>query len=189
LKDAIDLNNDLDIAWHFLGMLSTASGDTEMARSYFSTAVQKNPWMLQSVAELKRLEISGTVEPGPDLEERKAYVEAFGFTDDPFTRVPYHRYAYLSGSRHEAMESLVRAVKKRSGPVLLGAAGTGKRPLWSFWGGWQRKGAPGRHPQALGPGLSRINAEIGVTADSDSIKATPGLGMRIAEQDQAGTPW
>jgi general secretion pathway protein A len=193
LKDAIDLNNDLDIAWHFLGMLSLASGDTEMARSYFSTAVQKNPWMLQSVAELKRLEISGTVEPGPDLEERKAYVKAFGFTDDPFTRVPYHRYAFLSGSRHEAMESLVRAVKKRSGPVLLtGAAGTGKTTLALEL---LRRLANEKVLPAviLRPSdrelilIKEINAEIGVTADSDSIKEQLlALGMRVSQNKIQG---
>ncbi len=193
LKDAIDLNNDLDIAWHFLGMLSLVAGDMEMARSCFSTAVQKNPWMLQSVAELKRLEINDTVEPGPDLEERKAYVEAFGFTDDPFARVPDHRYAYLSGSRHEAMESLVRAVKKRSGPVLLtGAAGTGKTTLALEL--LRRLASEKVLPAViLRPSdrelilIKEINAEVGVAADSGSIKEQLlALGMRVSQNKIQG---
>lgn len=193
VKDAIDLNNDLDIAWHFLGMLALAAGDTEMARSCFSTAVQKNPWMLQSVAELKRLEIAGTVEPGADLKERKAYIEAFGFTDDPFSRVPDPRYAYLAGSRHDALESLVRAVRKRSGPVLLtGAAGTGKTTLALelLRRLTNEKVLPA---VVLRPSdrelilIKEINAEVGVSLDSASIKEQLlALGMRVSQNKIQG---
>lgn len=193
LKDAIDLNNDLDIAWHFLGELYQAAGDVEAARKCFHTAVEKNPWMLQSVAELKRLDICAAVEPGPDAEERKAYVEAFGFTDDPFSRAPDPKYAYLSGSRQEAMESLLRAVKKRSGPVLLtGAAGTGKttlvlellRRLSS------EKILPAvvlRPPERELVLIKEINSEVGVTTESDSIKEQLlALGMRVSQNKIQG---
>ena len=193
LKDAIDLNNDLDIAWHFLGELYQAAGDAEAARKCFRTAVEKNPWMLQSVAELKRLDISAAVEPGPDADERKAYVEAFGFTDDPFSRTPDPKHAYLSGSRQEAMESLLRAVKKRSGPVLLtGAAGTGKtilvlellRRLSS------EKILPAvilRPPERELVLIKEINSEVGVTTESDSIKEQLlALGMRVSQNKIQG---
>ncbi len=193
LKDAIDLNNDLDIAWHFLGELYQAAGDAEAARKCFHTAVEKNPWMLQAVAELKRLDISSAVEPGPDDDERKAYIEAFGFTDDPFSRAPDPKYAYLSGSRQEAMESLLRAVKKRSGPVLLtGAAGTGKttlvlellRRLSS------EKILPAvilRPPERELVLIKEVNSEVGVTTESDSIKEQLlALGMRVSQNKIQG---
>ncbi|MBI5588579.1 MAG: AAA family ATPase [Deltaproteobacteria bacterium] len=193
IKDAIDLNNDLDIAWHFLGMLSLASGDTEMARSAFRTAVHKNPWMLGSVAELKRLELFDSTEAGADQEDRKAYIDAFGFAEDPFTPVPGHARAYLAGSRHDALESLVRAVKKRSGPVLLtGPAGAGKTTLALelLWRLSNEKVLPA---VVLKPSdrelvlIKEINAELGVSSETDSIKEQLlALGMRVSQNKIQG---
>jgi len=193
IKDAIDLNNDLEIAWHFLGMLYLAAGDTVAARRCFTTAIQKNPWMVQSVAELKLLDINNTLEPGPDTEERKAYIEAFGFSSDPFAQMPAPKHAYHSGSRAEAMELVLRAVKKRSGPVILiGAAGTGKTTLVIDL---LRKLS---HDKVLPAVILRpparelvlikdINTEVGVVNDSDTIKEQLlALGMRVSQNKIQG---
>lgn len=57
VKDAIDLNNELEDAWYFLGMISLDSGNLEEAEKAFYFALAKNPWMLKALAELKRIEI------------------------------------------------------------------------------------------------------------------------------------
>jgi general secretion pathway protein A len=120
IKDAIDLNNDLDAAWHFLGMLFLAEGNIVWAKISFETALQKNPWNTESLSELKRLELRLIYRDAP--QETTA---AFGFIEDPFAPVP--RKVTMSEVQNAALEALARAVRKKTGPVLLeGAAGTGK---------------------------------------------------------------
>ncbi len=120
IKDSIDLNNDLDAAWHFLGMLFLAESNLVWAKISFETALQKNPWNTESLSELKRLELRLIYRDAP--QETTA---AFGFLEDPFAPVP--RKVTMSEVQNAALETLARAVRKKTGPVLLeGAAGTGK---------------------------------------------------------------
>lgn len=130
IKDAIDLNNDLDSAWYFLGMMALEKGDERMAQKAFRTAVEKNPWMLDAVSELKRLEIKRSLADPLDIEERRAYMNTLGFEEDPFAGAPDSRFLLLSESQTKALDFLVKAIRKKAAPALLaGPAGSGKTTL------------------------------------------------------------
>ena len=120
IKDSIDLNNDLDAAWYFLGMLFLAEGNIVWAKIAFETSLAKNPWNTEALSELKRLELRLIYRDAP-----RELTSAFGFTEDPFAPVP--RKVSLSEVQTAAIETLARAVRKKTGPVLLeGGSGTGK---------------------------------------------------------------
>ncbi len=126
IKDAIDLNNDIEAAWHFLGMVFLRAGDAVWAEKAFRTAFQKNPWMLESLAEIKRLEIKTSLK-GPD---RGAYLNALGFLEDPFTAAPEQRFLAASGGREKTLGALLEGIKKNIGPLLVeGPDGAGKTTL------------------------------------------------------------
>lgn len=125
VRDAIELNNDLDSAWYFLGMLSLASQDVRMAQRAFRNAVARNPWMLEAISELKRIEISAGLGPAP--ADRAEYMESIGLVEDPFTASPEARFMVPVEGQSQAVDFIVKAVKKKSGPVLVtGAEGSGK---------------------------------------------------------------
>ncbi|MBI2399930.1 MAG: AAA family ATPase [Deltaproteobacteria bacterium] len=120
IKDSIDLNNDLDAAWYFLGTLFLAEGNIVWAKIAFETALTKNPWNTEALSELKRLELRLIYRDAP-----QELTVAFGFTEDPFAPVP--RTVSLSEVQTAVLESLLRAIRKKTGPVLLeGGGGTGK---------------------------------------------------------------
>jgi len=120
IKDSIDLNNDLDAAWYFLGTLFLAEGNIVWAKIAFETALAKNPWNTEALSELKRLELRLIYRDAP-----QEMTSAFGFTEDPFAPVP--RTVSLSEVQTAVLESLARAIRKKTGPVLLeGGDGTGK---------------------------------------------------------------
>lgn len=120
IKDSIDLNNDLDAAWYFLGTLFLAEGNIVWAKIAFETALAKNPWNTEALSELKRLELRLIYRDAP-----QEVTSAFGFTEDPFAPVP--RTVSLSEVQTAVLESLARAIRKKTGPVLLeGGGGTGK---------------------------------------------------------------
>lgn len=120
IKDSIDLNNDLDAAWYFLGTLFLAEGNIVWAKIAFETALAKNPWNTEALSELKRLELRLIYRDAPP-----EMTSAFGFIEDPFAPVP--RSVALSEVQTAVLESLVRAVRKKTAPVLLeGSGGTGK---------------------------------------------------------------
>ncbi|GEM_PF-3269170 len=109
LKESIDLNNDLDGAWLYLGKVFLARGRAEEAAAAFSTALSKNPWNTEALSEHKRLLLNSRTpqEAGPFA----------GFPPEP----PFSR------SQSGALDLLVKAVRKHSGPVLLeGEPGAGK---------------------------------------------------------------
>ncbi len=128
IKDALDLNNDLDNAWYFLGMLSLASGDAQMAEQALRTAVSKNPWLLEAAAELKRMDIKRSM---PEIPAKtRACLEVLGLEEDPFTSAPDSRYLLNTDNLSKALDFLVKAVKKKSGPALVtGPEGSGKTTL------------------------------------------------------------
>ena len=125
VRDAIDLNNDLDAAWYFLGMLSLASDDVKMAQRAFKSAVARNPWMLEAVSELKRIEINASLSSA-DID-RAEYMESMGLAEDPFTPCLEPRFLVPVEGQTQAIDFLVKAVRKKTAPVLItGARGTGK---------------------------------------------------------------
>lgn len=128
LKGAIDLNNDLDSAWYFLGHVFLASGDAAWARKAFGTALSKNPWMSEAASMLKRIEVKEAVPPAP--EGRIDLIYALGLHEDPFTDEPVEKYLMLSASQAEALDVLLRNIRKKSGlMVLTGEAGAGKTTM------------------------------------------------------------
>lgn len=109
LKESIDLNNDLDGAWLYLGKVFMAQERTEEAGKAFSTAFSKNNWNTEALSELNRLSLNSHAPQGAG----------------PFAGFPAE--PPLSGPQSAALDLLVRAVRKHSGPVLLeGAQGAGK---------------------------------------------------------------
>ncbi|MBI5887881.1 MAG: tetratricopeptide repeat protein [Deltaproteobacteria bacterium] len=101
VKDAIDLNNELEDAWYFLGMLSLDSGNLEEAEKAFYFALAKNPWMLKALAELKRIEIEKTGKSS--------------------------KYPAMNKKQKEAVTFLARCVvEKKPGALLEGEKGPGR---------------------------------------------------------------
>lgn len=189
IKDSIDLNNDLDAAWFYLGMLFLASGNTPWARKAFSTAIEKNPWNLEALAELKRLEVREKLGDGG----RKGWPAQSGFTADPFSNAPEAGQISLTEGQAKALESVTRAVKKKTVPVLLeGGNGVGKTTvvleLLKRLSNEKVLCAcilrPAEKELAL---IKEINTEIGSQSDSAAIKEQLlSLGMRVSQNKIQG---
>ncbi len=188
IKDAIDLNADLDMAWHFLGKVSLAGGDAALAERCFRTALARNPWALESLCELKRMEMGKS-----GGRERKNYMEAFGFLEDPFGETPDLGYIELSRARTGALDAAVDAVRKKSGPMLIeGAKGAGKTAfcleLLRRLHGDKTLSAYILQPEKKEINLIKaINGELGCATASASVKEELlSLGMRIAQNRTQG---
>lgn len=189
IKDAIDLNNELDQAWYFLGMTSLESGDRDWAKKSFKKALEKNPWNTRALAELKRLE---TMELAPEDRERtvlrKRYMEYYSFREDPFSEFPRPGYLPLTGSQAEALGFLSRGIRKKTEPLLLmGPRGGGKttialKLLYEL--------APEKilcvmvlkPPAAELDFIWEVNTEAGSTTEAASVKEQLlSLGMRLSQ--------
>jgi len=193
LKDAIELNAELDYAWHFLGKLSLASGNAELAERSFRTAVSKNPWALESLAEFKRIELKMSLGVGVAHEARKKYMEAFGFLEDPLEAAPNLKYLEISPGRTKALEAVVNDIKKKSGPVLIeGVEGAGKTAfcleLLKRLSGEKVICAYLLKPEKREIRLMKaINHELGCATDSVSAKdELLSLGMRVSRNRTEG---
>lgn len=181
IKDSIDLNNDLDAAWHFLGMLFLAEGNLVWAKISFETALQKNPWNTEALSELKRLELRLIFR-----DAAQEVTSAFGFVEDPFAPVP--RKAVLTEVQSAALESLARAVRKKAGPVFLeGGGGTGKTTVLLEL---LKKLSSDKVLSALilkpaGRELDlimEINRGLGSTSEAQTVKEQLlSLGMRVSQ--------
>ncbi|MCC6502931.1 MAG: AAA family ATPase [Deltaproteobacteria bacterium] len=181
IKDSIDLNNDLDSAWHFLGIISLAQGNTQWAKKALETALAKNPWNTEALSELKRLELSLIYRHAP--EEVFSF---FGYAQDPFSPVP--NQVALTGVQTAALESLTRAIRKKSGPVFLeGGSGTGKTTVILEL---LKKLSTDKMLSALvlkPPGreldlLKEINRSLGCTGEASTVKEQLlSLGMRVSQ--------
>lgn len=122
IKDSIDLNGELDVAWYYLGSAFLRKNREAEAGRAFSTALSKNPAMLAALAELKRTEIRQGVDAKTHPLEReriKRYVKAFGFKDDPFSFAPYAAETSLSASQKDGLDFLLKSEHEMAGPVLL----------------------------------------------------------------------
>jgi type II secretory pathway predicted ATPase ExeA len=192
IKDSIDLNNELDIAWYFLAMVSLAEKKMEAARTAFETAVLKNPWMLSAVAELKCLEINRSLQDAGGLPER-GYMKIHRFESDPFSPGPLNCLFTPTTNQNEALEFLERTIKKKAGPLLLeGAEGLGKTAigieLLKRLSNKKILAAmilepPGRELDLI----KSINEELGATAESGLIKELLlSLGMRVSQNKTQG---
>ncbi len=193
LKDAIDLNNELDSAWYFLGRVFLSSGDTEWAKKAFKTALSKNPWMTEAASELMRIEVKEALPLPSDFDERIGYAESLGLSEDPFTDEPLDKYLSLSNSQSEGLELLLRGVRKKSGPMLLaGGPGTGKTVMALEL---LKRLSDDKVLSALilRPGdkeiklMKAINSETGAVSESPSTKEQLlSFGMRVSQNKIQG---
>ena len=181
IKDSIDLNNDLDAAWHFLGIISLAKGDAEWARKAFRTALAKNPWATEALSELKKLELSLIYRDAP-----QEVLSFFGFTEDPFSPVPGR--VTLTPGQTAALEAVARAVRKKSGPVFLeGEAGSGKTTvllelLKKLSSDKMLSALVLRPPVRELELIKEINRGLGCGVGSQAVKEQLlGLGMRVSQ--------
>lgn len=127
IKDAIDLDNDIGMAWHFLGALFLEEGDLSWAERAFKTAREKNPWISEALVELKRLEMAKALAPPDDAQRRGLYSDYFSFTKDPFSPGPVPCPAPLAGEESRCVDGLAQGVEKNAGGMLLtGEEGAGK---------------------------------------------------------------
>ncbi|MBI5492344.1 MAG: AAA family ATPase [Deltaproteobacteria bacterium] len=191
LKDAIDLNNDLDSAWYFLGHVFLSSGDVAWAKKAFRTALSKNPWMSEAASELKRIEAKEALPPAP--EGHKVRIHALGFFEDPFTDEPLEKYLMLSSSQAEALEALLKGIRKKSGPmVLTGDRGAGKTTMALEL---LKRLSDDKMLSALilKPGdreielIKAINSEVGASSGSSSTKEQLlSFGMRVSQNKIQG---
>ncbi len=189
IKDAIDLDNDLDAAWHFLGMVFLHSGDAAWAEKAFRTALQKNPWMLESLAEIKRLEIKGGLQ-GPG---RGGYLSALGFLEDPFTDAPEQRFLDLPATREKILETVLERIKERSGPLVVeGPAGSGKTTLLlqlvkKLTNEKILCACVLRPPEKELLLIQAINAELGVKKGNGTVKEELlNLGLKVSQNKVHG---
>lgn len=188
IKDSIDLNNDLDAAWFFLGALYKAQGREEEAQKAFALALSKNPLMLGAASELKRFEINKALSLKAVEAYRLSYMERFGFLDDPFGAIPPETPVALSAGQKQALGFLTDGLRKMSGPILLiGPDGSGKTflipELLKRLSDEKFLFAALLQPQAKELDLIKaINAEIGGPTDSPSVKEQLlTLGMRVSQ--------
>lgn len=195
LKDSIDLNNDLDGAWYFLGRVFLEKGDEEWAERAFRTAVEKNPWMLEALTELKRLEISRTLArtASERREGERGRIEALGLATDPFGPVPEEEFHYPHNGGTAAAEELARWIRKRTGPVLLeGVEGAGKTTLLldllkRLSNDKVLAAVVLDPPPAELDLIKEVNAEVGASTDSASVKEQLlSLGMRLSQNKIQG---
>lgn len=188
IKDSIDLNNDLDAAWFFLGALYKAQGRVEEAQKAFALALSKNPLMLGAAAELKRFEINKTLSLKAFEDYRLSYIERFGFLEDPFGAMAPENLSALSAGQEKALGFLTDGIRKMSGPILLaGPEGSGKTflipELLQRLSDEKLLFAALLVPRAKELDLIKaINAEIGSPTDSPSVKEQLlTLGMRVSQ--------
>jgi len=172
IKDSIDLNNDLDAAWLYLGRILLAQGRTEPAKKAFASALQKNAWNTEALSELKRLYINSAI-------------------SDPFSHYPSE--PALSGAQSAALEALLKAVRKHTGPVLIeDAEGSGKTTvlLELLKRLSQDKvlaavllASPARELELI----KAINAEVGSQSEAATVKEQLlNLGMRVSQNKIQG---
>ncbi|MBI5827049.1 MAG: AAA family ATPase [Deltaproteobacteria bacterium] len=127
IKDSIDLDNDIDMAWYFLGVLFLEQGDLSWAERAFKTAHAKNPWISEALVELKRLEMAKALAPPDDADRKGLYAEYFSFSKDPFSTAPSPCPAPLAREESRCVDGLVQGVEKNAGGMLLtGEEGAGK---------------------------------------------------------------
>ncbi|MBZ0221153.1 MAG: AAA family ATPase [Candidatus Methylomirabilis sp.] len=175
LKDSIDLNNDLDGAWLYLGKVFLAQGRTEEAGKAFSTAISKNPWNTEALSGLKRLTLNSRAPQGAG--------PFAGFPPEP----------PLSGAEASSLESLVKAVRKHSGPVLLtGEPGAGKTTvlleLLKRVSQDKVLAALVLRPSAKELDfVKELNSELGSNSDARTVKdQLLNLGMRVSQNKIQG---
>lgn len=189
IKDSIDINNELDNAWYFLGRIFLEAGDMEWAQKALRTSLAKNPWMTEALYELKRLELKGkTATATPRSPEYKEGLASLGFKDDPFEKTPDSRFMTLPASRADLLEKVLKDIRTQTEPVLItGPDGSGKttfaleiiRSLSTDKALVCYIGEPPEKELLL---VREINAEFGVQTESATTKELLlSLGMRVTQ--------
>ncbi len=189
IKDSIDINNELDNAWYFLGRIFLEAGDMEWAQKALYTSLAKNPWMTEAFYELKRLELKGkTAAAGPRSPGYKEGLASLGFKDDPFEKTPDSRFMTLPASRADLLEKVLKDIRTQTEPVLItGPEGSGKttfaleiiRSLSADKALVCYIGEPPEKELLL---VREINADFGVQTESATTKELLlSLGMRVTQ--------
>jgi len=193
IKEALELNNELDSAWYFLGRIALASNETDKAEEAFRNAVEKNPWMLEAVVGLKRLAMGKGLGQTADAAQRGVYADRYRLAADPFTEAPEPRYLLEYDGLVRALDAVIDAVKRKTGPLLLTAeAGAGKTTaaleLLTRLAHEKLLVAfvldPPERELAM---VQLLNEEVGSPTDSNAIKdALLNLGMRVSQNKVQG---
>lgn len=190
IKDAIDLNNDLDSAWYFLGMIMLAQGNLDLAERSLRTALAKNPWMLESLSELKRLELKKTLPPlaHEQIEKRAALMGSLALAQDPFEAFPGQGHLLVTDAGGQAVEAFLKAVRKKTGAVIVsGGPGAGKttfllEALKKLSGEKVLASIILDPPDTELKLMHAINAEVGSAIESSSVKEQLlSFGMRVSQ--------
>ncbi|MBI5901970.1 MAG: AAA family ATPase [Deltaproteobacteria bacterium] len=191
IKDSIDLDNDIDMAWYFLGVLFLEQGDLSWAERTFKTAHAKNPWISEALVELKRLEMAKALAPRPDAARRALYTDYFSFSKDPFSPAPL--LAPLAGEEARCVDELARGVENNAGGMLLtGEEGAGKTTaaleLIRRLSNSRVLSALVLEPEDKELRLMRtINSELYAPAESQSIRELLiSLGSRVSQNAVLG---
>ncbi len=186
IKDSIDLNNELDSAWYFLGRIFIEADDLAWAQKALTTALAKNPWMTEALYELKRLELRRKTPPASD--QYKESLDRLGFRDDPFEEVPDNRFLSLPASRTDLLEKVLKDIRAQTEPVLVtGPDSSGKttfaleiiRSLATDKALVCYINEPPEKELLL---VKELNAEFGVQTESATTKELLlSLGMRVTQ--------
>ncbi len=193
IKDAIDLNNELDGAWYFLARIFFEKEEYKAAETAYMTSCDKNPWMLEAVAELKRMELRHALYADTGKPDRPNYMETCGFSLDPFSYEPLDRFNITATGQKETLETTLSAIKKKEGPILIEArTGAGKSTLLiELLKSLSNKKtlaaavlSPAKRELQL---IRTINAELHASTESRSIKEQLlSLGMRVSQNNSQG---
>lgn len=188
IKDAIDLDNDIDMAWYFLGVLFLEQGDLSWAERAFKTSHEKNPWVSEALVELKRLEMAKALAPPADADRRGLYADYFSFSKDPFSTAPGPCPAPLAREESVCVDGLAQGVEQNAGAMLLtGEEGAGKTTvaleLIRRLSNSRVLCAMVLKPEDKELRLMRtINSELYAPADSSSIRELLiSLGSRVSQ--------
>lgn len=186
IKDSIDLNNELDTAWYFLGRVFIEANDLQWAQKALTTSLSKNPWMTEALYELKRLELRKKTAPVETAY--KGSLDSLGFKEDPFEKIPDQRFLTLPASRADLIEKVLKDIRAQTEPLLItGPDGSGKttfaleiiRSLATDKALVCYIGEPPEKELLL---VREINAEFGVQTESTTTKELLlSLGMRVTQ--------
>ncbi len=186
IKDSIDLNNELDSAWYFLGRIFIEADDLTWAQKALGTALAKNPWMTEALYELKRLELRRKT-PKANRQYKES-LDILGFKDDPFEEVPDNRFLTLPASRTDLLEKILKDIRAQTEPILVtGPDSSGKttfaleiiRSLANDKALVCYINEPPEKELLL---VREINAEFGVQTESATTKELLlSLGMRVTQ--------
>ncbi len=169
VRQALDIKADSDSAWYFLGRILLYSGNMEKARSSFQKALRYNPWFTEALRELKLIELREALRE----DEKREYMDFFGFREDPISSVPSRRFFIRTEGLNKVLKGMAENLK-RGGIVVYGPEGSGKTTLgFELLGIFSRKKVLAVFlldpPHDGLPLMKAINRELGETDHTDDL--------------------